>query len=60
MGSVKFAEILTCGKGMGDSQLTQWLLSRLVCADMNSAFQEITGKESAVSNQHAKAQTKKG
>ena len=40
---------------MGDSQRTQWLLSRPACADMNSAKQEVTGSESATSGQHAES-----
>ncbi|GFN74416.1 hypothetical protein PoB_000092200 [Plakobranchus ocellatus] len=46
---------LTSGRGMGDSQRTQWLLSRPACADMNSAVQEVTGSENTTSGQHAES-----
>ncbi|GFR73643.1 hypothetical protein ElyMa_003872300 [Elysia marginata] len=38
---------------MGDSQRTQWLLSRPACADMNSAMQQVTGNDNATICQHA-------
>ncbi|GFO27370.1 hypothetical protein PoB_005387500 [Plakobranchus ocellatus] len=53
MRSMKSVGGLTRGRGMGDLQLTQWLLSRPACADMNSAMQEVTGSENTTSGQHA-------
>ncbi|GFO33580.1 hypothetical protein PoB_006008500 [Plakobranchus ocellatus] len=55
MWSMKFVGGLTSGKGMGDSQRTQWLLSRPACADMNSAMQEVTSSENTTSGQHAES-----
>ncbi|GFO49178.1 endoglucanase [Plakobranchus ocellatus] len=46
---------LARGRGMGDSQRTQWLLSRPACADINSAMQEVTGSENTTSGQHAES-----
>ncbi|CAG2256701.1 unnamed protein product [Mytilus edulis] len=43
MRSVKTAGGLTRGRGMGESQRSQWLLSMPACADMNQAIQELTG-----------------
>ena len=55
MRTVKSVGGLTGGSGMGDSQTTQWLLSRPACAGMNSAMLAVTGKESATSNQLAES-----
>ena len=55
MRSVKSAGGLTRGRGMGDSQRTQWLLSMPACADMNSAMQELTGLVFSTSDQHVEA-----
>ncbi|GFN75908.1 hypothetical protein PoB_000241400 [Plakobranchus ocellatus] len=55
MRSMKSVGGLTHGRGMGDSQRTQWLLSRPACADMNSAVQEVTGSENTTSAQHAES-----
>ena len=43
---------LTRGRGMNESQRTQWLLSMPVCAEMNSAMQELTDNHFMTSNQH--------
>ncbi|GFO09070.1 endoglucanase [Plakobranchus ocellatus] len=45
----------TRGMGMGDSQRSQWLLSRPACADMYSAMQEVTSSENTTSGQHAES-----
>ena len=55
MRSVKSAGGLTRGRGMADSQRTQWLLSMPACADMNNALQEVTGLEYCTSDQHVEA-----
>ncbi|GFO08627.1 hypothetical protein PoB_003513200 [Plakobranchus ocellatus] len=55
MRSMKSVGGLTRGRGMGDSQQTQWLLSRPACADMNSGMQEVTGSENTTSGQHAES-----
>jgi len=52
MKSVKSVGGLTRGRGMGESQRTQWLLSMPACADMNNAMQELTGLEFSTSPQH--------
>lgn len=55
MHSVKSAGGLTRGRGMGDSQRTQWLLSMPACADMNVGMQTLTGNEFTSSEQHKEA-----
>ncbi|KAK7111484.1 hypothetical protein V1264_011106 [Littorina saxatilis] len=55
MRSVKSAGGLTRGRGMGDSQRTQWLLSMPACAEMNNAMQEVTRMEYTTSDQHAES-----
>lgn len=45
MRSVKSAGGLTRGRGMGELQRTQWLLSMPACANMNNAMQELMGLE---------------
>ncbi|GFO36677.1 endoglucanase [Plakobranchus ocellatus] len=55
MRSMKSVGGLTRGRGMGDSQRPQWLLSRPACADMNSAMQEVTGSENTTRGQHAES-----
>eukprot|EP00745_Piridium_sociabile_P023062 TRINITY_DN35931_c2_g2_i7.p1 TRINITY_DN35931_c2_g2~~TRINITY_DN35931_c2_g2_i7.p1 ORF type:complete len:567 (+),score=112.84 TRINITY_DN35931_c2_g2_i7:122-1822(+) len=55
MRSLKSAGGLTRGRGMADSQRTQWLLSMPACADMNNALQEVTGLEYCTSDQHVEA-----
>ncbi|VDI39228.1 Hypothetical predicted protein [Mytilus galloprovincialis] len=52
MRSVKTAGGLTRGRGMGESQRSQWLLSMPACADMNQAIQELTGVGYYTSDQH--------
>ncbi|GFO01027.1 hypothetical protein PoB_002753200 [Plakobranchus ocellatus] len=55
MRSMKSVRGLARGRDMGDSQLTQWLLSRPACADMHSSMQEVTGSENRTSGQHAES-----
>ena len=55
MRSIKSAGGLTRGRGMADSQRTQWLMSTPACADMNNAMQAVTGLEYCTSEQHVEA-----
>ena len=50
MRSVKTTGGLTRGRGIGESQRTQWLLSMPACAEINSAMQEVTGTSTAQVN----------
>ena len=50
MRSVKSAGGLTRGRGMEESQRTQWLLSMPACAKMNDAMHELTGLNGAVTS----------
>ena len=52
MRSMKTTGGLTRGRGMNESQRTQWLLSMPACAEMNSAMQELTDNHFMTSNQH--------
>ena len=55
MKNVKTAGGLTDGRGMGESQRTQWLLSMPACAELNIAMQELTGVSNCTSDQHKEA-----
>jgi len=55
MRSVKTTGGLTRGRGIGESQRTQWLLSTPACAEINSAIQEVTGTQYCSSEQHKEA-----
>ena len=55
MRSVKSAGGLTGGRGMADSQQTQWRLSTPACADVNDTLQGVTGLEHCTSEQHVEA-----
>ncbi|CAH3149612.1 unnamed protein product, partial [Porites lobata] len=52
MRSVKSSGGLTHGRGMAESQRTQWLLSMPACASISSAMQEFTSRCYASSGQH--------
>ena len=52
MRSVKSTRELTRGRGIAESQRTQWLLSKPACADINLAVQEATGNLYCSSEQH--------
>ncbi|CAC5372537.1 unnamed protein product [Mytilus coruscus] len=52
MRSVKSSGGLTRGRGMGESQRAQWILSMPACADYNSAMQDLTGVGYCTSDQH--------
>ncbi|CAC5359434.1 unnamed protein product [Mytilus coruscus] len=55
MRSVKSSRGLTRGRGKGESQRAQRILSMPACADYNSAMQELTGVGYCTSNQHKEA-----
>ena len=55
MKSVKTAGGLTHGRGMGESQRTQWLLTMPACAELNIAIQELTGVSNCTIDQHKEA-----
>ncbi|VDI73946.1 Hypothetical predicted protein [Mytilus galloprovincialis] len=55
MRSVKSSGGLTRGRGMGESQRAQWILSMPACADYNSAMQDLTGVGYCTSDQHKEA-----
>ncbi|CAC5406041.1 unnamed protein product [Mytilus coruscus] len=55
MRSVKSSGGLTRGRGMGESQRAQWILSMPACADYNSAMQDLTGVGYYTSDQHKEA-----
>ncbi|CAG2201575.1 unnamed protein product [Mytilus edulis] len=52
MRRVKTAGGLTRGRGMGDIQRSQWLLSMPACGEMNQAVQDLTGIGYHTSEQH--------
>lgn len=58
MRSVKTADGLTRGRGIGESQRALWLLSMPSCAEVNQAMQEVSGVGFYTSEQH-KEKTKK-
>jgi hypothetical protein len=55
MRSVKSSGGLTRGRGIGEAQRAQWILSMPACADYNSAMQELTGVGYFTSDQHKEA-----
>ncbi|KAK7479325.1 hypothetical protein BaRGS_00029403 [Batillaria attramentaria] len=55
MRSVWTAGGLTHGRGMGESQRNQWLLSMPAYADMNDAMQEFTSSEFTTSDQNTES-----
>ncbi|VDI06569.1 Hypothetical predicted protein [Mytilus galloprovincialis] len=55
MRSVKSSGGLTRGRGMGESQRAQWILSMPACADYNSAMQDLTGVGYCTSDEHKEA-----
>lgn len=57
MRSVKTADGLTRGRGIGESQRALWLLSMPSCAEVNQAMQEVSGVGFYTSEQH-KEETK--
>jgi len=46
---------LTRGRGMAESQRTQWLLSVPVCSTVNAAMQKLTEADYVTSDQHKDA-----
>ncbi|KAK6181968.1 hypothetical protein SNE40_009743 [Patella caerulea] len=52
MRSMKTTGGLTRGRGMAESQRTQWLLSMPACADLNGAMQDLTEANYVTSDQH--------
>jgi len=54
MRSAKTTGGMTRGKGMSESQRTQWLLSMPTCVEMNNAMQSFCEKEFQSSPQHNK------
>ena len=55
MRSVKSSGGLTRGRGIGDAQRAQWILSIPACADYNSAMHGLTGVGYFTSDQHKEA-----
>jgi hypothetical protein len=55
MRSVKSSGGLTRGRGIGDAQRAQWILSMPACADYNSAMHGLTGVGYFTSDQHKEA-----
>lgn len=55
MRSIKSSGGLTRGRGIGEAQRAQWILSMPACADYNSAMQELTGVGHFTSDQHKEA-----
>ena len=55
MRSIKSSGGLTRGRGIGEAQRAQWILSIPACADYNSAMQELTGVGYFTSDQHKEA-----
>jgi hypothetical protein len=55
MKSVKSSGGLTRGRGIGEVQRAQWILSMPACADYNSDMQELTGVGYFTSDQHKEA-----
>ena len=43
MRSIKTSGGMTRGRGMGENQRAQWIMSMPACADMNEAMQQLTG-----------------
>ena len=52
MRSIKSSGGLTYGRGMAESQRTQWILSMPTCASISSTMQEFTSRCYASSGQH--------
>lgn len=57
MRSVKTSGGLTRGRGVGEAQRAQWLLSMPACADINNALQILTGVGFQTSDQHKETST---
>ena len=55
MRSIKSSGGLTRGRGIGEAQRAQWILSIPACADYNSAMHELTGVGYFTSDQHKEA-----
>jgi hypothetical protein len=55
MRSIKSSGGLTRGRGIGEAQRAQWILSMPACADYNSAMQEHTGVGYFTRDQHKEA-----
>jgi hypothetical protein len=55
MRSAKSSGGLTRGRGIGEAQRAQWILSMPACADYNSAMQELTGVGYFTRDQHKEA-----
>ena len=43
---------MTRGRGMGENQRAQWIMSMPACADINEAMQELTGTGFQTSDMH--------
>ena len=52
MRSVKSSGGLTRGRGMGEAQRAEWLLSMPACADINNAMVDLSGVGFHTSDQH--------
>ena len=52
MRTIKTTGGLTRGRGMGELQSAQWVLSMPACSEVNGAMQEFTGSNYVKSNQH--------
>ena len=52
MKSVKSTGGLTRGRGMGETQRTQWLLSLPACSEVNRAMQDVCRMSAASNEQH--------
>ena len=52
MRSVKSSGSLTRGRGMGEAQRAEWLLSMPACADINNAMVDLSGVGFHTSDQH--------
>lgn len=48
---------MTRGRGMGDNQLAQWIMSMPACAKINEALQELTDTGFETSDIHKEAST---
>ena len=55
MKTLKTTGGLTRGRGMAESQRTQWLLSMPACSTVNAAMQKLTAAEYVTSDQHKDA-----
>lgn len=57
MRTIKISGGMTRGRGMGDNQRAQWIMSMPACAKINEALQELTGTGFETSDIHKEAST---